>query len=62
MKTSHPRILEVLAVISTFVLASPIGYAQSNDPARFLAGSGERYLGEIIPKPDLIVKVVANMW
>lgn len=62
MKASHPRILEVLAVISTFVLASPIGYAQSSDSARFLAGSGERYLGEIIPKPDLIVKVVANMW
>jgi multidrug efflux pump subunit AcrA (membrane-fusion protein) len=62
MKASHPRILEVLAVISTFVLASPIGYAQSSDPERFLAGSGERYLGEIIPKPDLIVKVVANMW
>ncbi len=62
MKASHPRILEVLAVISTFALASPIGYAQSSDPARFLAGSGERYLGEIIPKPDLIVKVVANMW
>ena len=62
MKTSHQKILGVLAIISTCVLASSIGYAQNNDPAELLAGSGERYLGEIIPKPDLIVKVVANMW
>ena len=62
MKTSHLEILGVLAAISTCVLASSIGYSQNSDPAELLAGSGERYLGEIIPKPDLIVKVVANMW
>jgi multidrug efflux pump subunit AcrA (membrane-fusion protein) len=64
MKTSHLRILGVLATISTFALgsSSSIGYAQSSNPAEFQAGSGKRYLGEIIPKPDLLVKVVANMW
>ena len=62
MKTSHLRVLGLLAAISTFALGSSIGHAQSSDPVGFQSTSGERYLGEIIPKPDHIVTVPANMW
>ncbi len=58
MKASR---LVLPAVIPALLLSSMAGYAQSGDPEEFQAGS-ERYLGEIIPRPDLIVKVVANMW
>jgi len=64
MNSSHLRLLGVLAGTMTLALgsSSSIGYSQSSNPEGVQAGSGERYLGEIIPKPDLIVKVVANMW
>ncbi len=58
MKASR---LVLPAVIPALLLSSMAGYAQNDDPEEFQAGS-ERYLGEIIPRPDLIVKVVANMW
>ncbi|MEE2839791.1 MAG: efflux RND transporter periplasmic adaptor subunit [Acidobacteriota bacterium] len=62
MNTSHLRVLGLLTALSPCLLGSVTGYAQSGDPAEFQVGSGDQYLGEIIPKPDLFVKVVANMW
>ena len=59
MKTSR---LALLAAMPALLLGSVTGYAQSNDPAGFQSASGDRYLGEIIPKPDRIVTVPANMW
>ena len=59
MKTSR---LALLAAMPALLLGSVTGYAQSNDPAGFQSASGDRYLGEIIPKPDHIVTVPANMW
>ncbi len=62
MTISHLRVLGLLTTLSLFLLGSVTGNAQNGDPAGFQIGSGDQYLGEIIPKPDLIVKVVANMW
>jgi len=52
MTTFRLGVPKILAALSLYLLSSMTGIAQS----------GDRYLGEIIPKPDLIVKVVANMW
>ena len=52
MTTFRLGLPKILAALSLYLLSSMTGIAQS----------GDRYLGEIIPKPDLIVKVVANMW
>ncbi|MDA2933198.1 efflux RND transporter periplasmic adaptor subunit [Acidobacteria bacterium AH-259-D05] len=39
------------------------GYAASSEAPGFQeAEPGVRFLGEIIPKPDLVVEVVASMW
>ena len=62
MNTSHLRVLGFLTALSPYLLGSVTGYAQSGVPPEFQVGSGDQYLGEIIPKPDLFVKVVANMW
>ena len=58
MRTSRLALLAAQALL----LSSVAAYAQSDSPEGFQAGSEQRYLGEIIPRPDLIVKVVANMW
>ncbi|MEE8349179.1 MAG: efflux RND transporter periplasmic adaptor subunit [Acidobacteriota bacterium] len=59
MQASHVKTLIAMGVL---LLSTAEGFTQSSAPPEFQAGSGDRYLGEIIPKPDLIVKVAANMW
>lgn len=58
MKTSR-----LLAAVLVLALSAVEGYAQSGRAGGFQDSDSEiRFLGEIIPKPDLVVEVVASLW